>query len=121
MNFFIHQTETQSSRTADEYASFLFPLLAHAGLSPTEIAGIALCSVVPPVSETFKSFCEKYLRLEPFLVNSHSKLGFKVLVDSPSEVGADRLSNTAYAVRFLKLPAIVVDLGTATTFDVVMG
>jgi len=113
------RAETHASRTADEYASFLFPLLAHAGLNPNQFKGIALCSVVPPVAETFKSFCIKYLRQEPFVVSATEKLGFELLVESPHEVGADRLANTAYAIEHLNLPAIVVDLGTATTFDVI--
>ncbi|MFM8269070.1 MAG: type III pantothenate kinase [Pseudomonadota bacterium] len=113
------RAETQISRTADEYASFLFPLMNHGGLSPNSCEGIAICSVVPPVEETFTSFCRQYLKREPFRLSAQSKLGFSIQVENPIEVGADRLANTAYAVRKLTLPAIVVDLGTATTFDVI--
>ncbi|NBX93571.1 MAG: type III pantothenate kinase [Proteobacteria bacterium] len=113
------RAETQISKTVDEYASFLFPLLNHVGLAGEKWEGVAICSVVPPVEETFSAFCRKYLQTDPFKVNSKSKLGFSLNVESPLEVGADRLANSAYAVNHLKLPAIVVDLGTATTFDVI--
>jgi type III pantothenate kinase len=112
--------ETKPSRTADEYAAFLFPLLDHAGLKNNSWEGIAICSVVPPVADNFENFCQAYLKRRPFHVTSHAKLGFRLNVEIPGEVGADRLANSAYAIRHLKLPAIVVDLGTATTFDVIL-
>lgn len=112
--------ETKPSRTADEYAAFLFPLLDHASLKKSGWEGIAICSVVPPVSDVFETFCKDYLKRSPFKVTCNSNLGFKLNVEVPSEVGADRLANSAYAIRNLQLPAIVVDLGTATTFDVIL-
>lgn len=112
------RVETKPSRTADEYASFLFPLLQHHGLK-AHWDGIALCSVVPAAEFSFGQFCQSYFREIPFKVNSSLKLGFTLNLDVPSEVGADRLANSAFAVRYLKLPAIIVDFGTATTFDVI--
>jgi type III pantothenate kinase len=97
----------------------LFPLLDHVGLRKNDWEGIAICSVVPPVSDTFEEFCRSYLKRHPFKVTSRAKLGFRINVEVPGEVGADRLANSAYAVQHMQLPAIVVDLGTATTFDVV--
>jgi type III pantothenate kinase len=113
------RAETKISRTADEYAAFLFPLLDNAGLSKTDWEGIAICSVVPPVEENFEIFCETYLKRKPFKISSTIKLGFGLNVEVPQEVGADRLANCAYAIKHMKLPALVVDLGTATTFDVI--
>lgn len=113
------RAETQSSRTPDEYASFLFPLLNHVGIAASDCESVAICSVVPPVDENFASFCRIYLKKEPYRVAADSKLSFSLEVDTPNEVGADRLANAAYAVQHLPLPAIVVDLGTATTFDVI--
>lgn len=113
------RAETHIAKTPDEYAAFLFPLVAHAGLASDVWEGVVICSVVPPVEETFTCFCKKYLHLEPFRISSQAKLNFSLNVESPLEVGADRLANSAYAVEALKLPAIVVDLGTATTFDVI--
>ena len=113
------RAETQSSKTPDEYASFLLPLLNHAGISAADCDAIAICSVVPPADESFASFCQAYLGKRPFRVSANAKLNFTLEVETPNEVGADRLANTAYAVRHLSLPSIVVDLGTATTFDVI--
>lgn len=113
------RAETTASRTKDEYAALLFPLFQHHSIDPKSLTGVAVCSVVPPANENFKRFCLDYLGVKPFLVQHTSQLGFTLNVDLPQEVGADRLANAAYAVTHLKLPAIVVDLGTATTFDIV--
>ncbi|MBM4303983.1 MAG: type III pantothenate kinase [Deltaproteobacteria bacterium] len=111
--------ETKSARSVDEYAAFLFPLLNYHHIKAENISGIAISSVVPPCDYHLKRFCEEYLENSPFFVSCENKAPFTIRVDNPREVGADRLANTAYAVTHLKLPAIVVDLGTATTFDVV--
>ena len=111
--------ETQMARTADEYAAFLFPLFQQAKLSFSDLEGIAICSVVPSCDFNLQKFCELYLEKKPFFISSKNRLSFSIQVDTPSTVGADRLANSAYAVAHLKLPAIVVDLGTATTFDVI--
>lgn len=113
------RVETKASQTADEYASFLFPLLDRAGLGRQTFEGIAICSVVPAVEDALESFCQDYFHLLPFKVHGGLELGFQLNVHTPGEVGADRLANAAYAVEKMKLPAIVVDFGTATTFDVV--
>jgi len=113
------RAETKPSRTADEYGALLFPLMQHAGLGGVAWSGIALCSVVPPAEYSFELFCKNYLRQLPFRVNVDLDLGFTLNVQYPREVGADRLANAAYASAHLELPAIVVDFGTATTFDVI--
>lgn len=113
------RSESKPTRTADEYAAFLFPLLQNAGLAQCRWDGIALCSVVPPVEQVFEVFCKEYLKVNPLKVRSTMNLPFSVNVEVPNEVGADRLANSAYAVTHLKLPALVVDLGTATTIDVI--
>lgn len=112
------RAETKASRTEDEHLSLLFPLLEHAGIKPSSLTAVALCSVVPSADYALESFSKKYLGKSAFKIN-HGIKGCKLNVDMPSEVGADRLANAAYAAKHLKLPAIVVDLGTATTFDVV--
>ncbi len=111
--------ETKPVRTVDEYAGFLFPLLSYSKILAEQVEGIAISSVVPSCNFNLKKFCEVYLGKEPFFVTHLSRASFSISVDNPTEVGADRLANTAYAVKNLELPAIVVDLGTATTFDVV--
>ncbi len=111
--------ETKAVRSVDEYASFLIPLLQNAGIEFEDFEGVAICSVVPPVNFNLKKFAETYIEKEPFFISHANRSSFSMGVDTPAEVGADRLANTAYAVQHLKLPAIVVDLGTATTFDVI--
>jgi type III pantothenate kinase len=113
------RAETKVQRTVDEYAALLLPLFQHAGLSTQGWDGVAICSVVPAAEMALESFSQSFLGCKPVKVNSRSPLGFSLNVDTPSEVGADRIANAAYAVAHLSLPAIVVDLGTATTFDVV--
>jgi type III pantothenate kinase len=113
------RAETKVSRTADEYLALLYPLMTRAGIKETDLEGVVVCSVVPSADRAFDQFCQSYWNLTPYRVDYRMNLGFGIRVDVPSEVGADRLANAAYAVRFLKLPAIVVDFGTATTFDVV--
>ncbi len=113
------RSESKPTRTADEYAAFLFPLLQNANLLKGPWEGIAICSVVPPVEQVFEVFCKQYLKMTPFKVRHEARLPFTLNVDMPQEVGADRIANTAYAVSHLNLPAIVVDLGTATTLDVI--
>ncbi len=113
------RSETKAVRTVDEYAGFLFPLLQHVGITLKSFEGVAICSVVPPCNFNLKKFCETYLGKDSFFVSYSNRCSFSIGVETPTEVGADRLANTAYAVKNLSLPAIVVDLGTATTFDVV--
>jgi len=110
---------TLGLRTADQHAAFLFPLLHQAGIEPKQIKGVALCSVVPSADHPFFLLAREYFQLPLFKIHSEIKIGCEIRVDTPAEVGADRLANAAYAVENLTLPAIVIDLGTATTFDVI--
>jgi type III pantothenate kinase len=111
--------ETRPSRTADEYAALLLPLFAQFGLEPSSWQGVAVCSVVPAVDGQIVDFCRRYFDREPMRIHAGLPLGFSMNLSAPHEVGADRLVNVAYAIRKLTLPCIVVDFGTATTFDLV--
>jgi len=111
--------ETRTSRTADEYASLLLPLFQQFGIEAASWKGVALCSVVPAADSQVAEFSRRYLDHEPLRIHSGMPLGFSMNLSTPHEVGADRLVNVAYAVRKLPLPCIVVDFGTATTFDFV--
>lgn len=111
--------ETKAVRSVDEYASFLIPLFQNVGVSFKDFEGVVICSVVPSCNFNLKKFAETYIEKEPFFISHANRSSFSMGVDTPAEVGADRLANTAYAVKHLSLPAIVVDLGTATTFDVI--
>lgn len=111
---------TEAHRTADEYAVWLFSLMAHGGFNPADVTSAILSSVVPDANFTLKSFIRQYLRCEPVLVtNGEVDLGMKVLLDNPRELGADRLLNAYAAWNTWKQALIVIDFGTATTFDVV--
>ncbi len=113
------RSETKSSRTAEEYAAFLWPLLQFHGLSFSGWKGVAVASVVPLVNQPIRHFCRDFLKQEPFFVEARTQGQLVCRVDRPEDVGADRLANAAYAAKYLKLPAIVVDIGTTTNFDVV--
>ena len=111
---------TESERTADEYVVWLDHLMSHAGLARADIDATIVASVVPEADFNLARLCTLYYRSTPIMVGAPGvALGCKALVDRPDEVGADRLINTVAAHERYKKPLIVVDFGTATTFDVV--
>jgi type III pantothenate kinase len=108
------------ARTADEYAVLLGPLLALAGLSFADVDSTIIATVVPAALFDLRLFCRRYLNCEPLVIGeSNVDLGIEINVDRPAAVGADRLVNTVAAHERYKGALIVVDFGTATTFDVV--
>jgi type III pantothenate kinase len=106
-------------RQPDEYGALLLNLFQHERLPPTKIAGVALCSVVPPLVPTFQELCQKYLNIPPLVVEAGRKTGIRICMDNPREVGPDRVANAVAAHHLYGGPVIVIDLGTATTFDVI--
>ncbi len=113
---------TDHHRSADEYAVWLFALMERAGISEKDVSAVILASVVPDANFEVKSFVRHYLNLEPQLItNGQLDLGMKVLLDNPKELGADRLINAFAAWSEYGQALIVIDFGTATTFDVVSG
>lgn len=111
---------TEARRTADEYAVWLTQLMALRGLQPSVISGAVLGSVVPGVTFNIRNLCRRHFACEPMVVGAPDvRLGIRALVDFPHEVGADRLVNTVAAGAAYTPPLIIVDFGTATTFDVV--
>ena len=84
-----------------------------------KIEGVIICSVVPFLTSVYQEMTRKYLKVEPIIVSFRLPLGIKILYDDPSQVGADRLANAIAAYQIYGGPVIVVDLGTAITFDVV--
>ena len=113
------RVSTHRTRTADEYGVFFVNLFNLHGLSTDQVKHIIISSVVPPVESTLLQVCESYFKLRPLFVEPGIKTGMPVLVDNPVELGADRLVNAIAAYEKYGGPAIVVDFGTATTFDVV--
>jgi type III pantothenate kinase len=107
-------------RTADEYVVWLVQLMQIAGIDRDRIAGAVIASVVPAGLFNLKTLCRQYFHDDPLIVGDPGvRLGIRADVDKPDEVGADRLVNAVEAHRRYGGPAIVVDFGTATTFDVV--
>jgi len=94
-------------------------LFAHARHRPEQVSGIAMASVVPPLTRTFEALCRDYFGQEPLVVDVGVKTGVRIRYDNPREVGADRVVNAAAAYRLYGGPACVVDFGTATTFDAI--
>jgi type III pantothenate kinase len=106
-------------RMGDEYAAFLLYLMEHEGLKVSDIKAIVLCSVVPPLIATLEELFQHYFKLTPLVIGTGVKTGVRVRMDNPREVGPDRIVNAAAAQTLYGRPVIVVDMGTATTFDTV--
>lgn len=110
---------TDRNRTEDELALLLDGLLGHADTALDELAGIAVCSVVPRITEALSHMARKYARTSAVALAPGVRTGMPIQIDTPREVGADRLANAIAAEAVFGRPAIVVDFGTATNFDVV--
>ena len=108
-----------SKKSGDEYGAELRSLFDQNKLELKEIEGIAICSVVPPLDQALKRMAEVYFELTPLFVDHTTDTGLQILYDSPSELGADRIVDSAAAVAKYGAPCIVVDCGTATTFNAV--
>lgn len=110
---------TDARRTADEYGALLVTLFRQSGHEPAHVRGVAVASVVPPLDQTFQDLSLQVFRIKPLFIGPEVNTGVRVLYDHPHEVGADRVVNAAAAYARLKRACIVVDFGTATTFDCV--
>jgi type III pantothenate kinase len=113
------RSATESARTADEYAVWLSQLLAMAGLQLGVFNGCIISSVVPQSIFNLRNLARRYLHVEPLVVGENAQLGIAVRIDKPSEAGADRLVNAIGAHVAYPGDLIVIDSGTATTFDVI--
>lgn len=110
---------TRAAQTVDEYGVLFRNLFSMERLEPKEIHGIIVSSVVPPLDSTLRRVCERYFHQNPLFVEPGIKTGMPVLYENPAEVGADRIVNAVAAYEKYGGPCIVVDFGTATTFDCV--
>ena len=113
------RTATQSTRTADEYAVWLSQLLAMASLTLGALDGCIISSVVPQSIFNLRNLARRYLSTEPLVIGQNVELGIPVRIDKPAEAGADRLVNAIGAHVAYPGDLLVIDSGTATTFDVV--
>jgi len=110
---------TDVHKLADEYAALLLNLLTLESLSFSDVDEAIISSSVPPMVTTFEELCRRYCKITPLVVGAGIKTGVRISLDNPREVGADRVVNAAAAHRLYGGPLIVIDLGTATTLDVV--
>jgi len=111
--------ETRRGRTSDEHAMLLRQLIAVRNLSPELVDGGVLACVVPPAQAAMEHAMRNTFRIEPLIVGPGVRTGMPLLVDNPKEVGADRIVNALAAWERTQAGCIVVDFGTATTFDVI--
>jgi type III pantothenate kinase len=110
---------TDRSRTADEYGVDVQNAFERAGMNVKKVEAVIIACVVPQLHDTLKVMSERYLQLTPFFVDHTTKTGLKILYDQPSELGADRIVDAVAAVEKYGPPCIVVDFGTATTFNAI--
>jgi len=110
---------TVHEQTADEWGVLLRNLFALGALSFESVDGIIIASVVPPLDLNLALMAERYFRTEPIFVTHATNVGLKICYDNPREVGADRIVNAVAAFRKYGGPCVVVDLGTAITFDAI--
>lgn len=108
---------TEAARTQDEVGVMLRSLLAAEDIAVSDLSGAAIASVVPPVTGPLVDACARWLRVSAVVIDGRSPLPIRLAVDEPLTVGADRIVNTLAASRLYGVDAVVVDLGTATTFD----
>lgn len=110
---------SDEKRTADEYGTILRMLLKNNLGGKFSLEGVVVCSVVPSLIPVFEKVAKNYFSCPALIISSQLNLPMKILVDCPKEVGADRLANAVAVQKLGHTPAIVIDMGTATTFDVV--
>ncbi len=110
---------TDRLKLADEYAVLVHNLLEMTGLEMSQVNGCAISCVVPPLTAQFRELAQTYMRLEPVIVNTEVYTGLRYHIDSPTELGGDRITNSLAAYRMCGGPVITIALGTATAMDVV--
>lgn len=110
---------SDSRRTVDEYAMSVLELLKSGGFAPKQIHRVVIACVVPQLSRVFTKVAHKYLHIEPLIISHETKTGLTIDLEEPERVGADRIVNAVAAAGLVGTPSLVIDLGTATTFDVV--
>ncbi|NYB72548.1 type III pantothenate kinase [Sedimentibacter hydroxybenzoicus DSM 7310] len=110
---------TRSEKTSDEYGVFILSLLKHSDIEHTKISSAIVSSVVPNVMHSFENALKKYFNIEPLIVGPGIKTGITIVTDNPKEVGADRIVGLVAGYDIYGGPLIVIDFGTATTYDVV--
>ncbi|AIQ71863.1 MULTISPECIES: type III pantothenate kinase [Paenibacillus] len=108
---------TARQSTVDEYGVMIHNLFHMSGISVKDVEGVIISSVVPPLVKTIEDMCIKYIGKDPLIVGPGIKTGLNLRYENPREIGADRIVNAVAAIEQYKCPLVVVDFGTATTFD----
>lgn len=112
------RARTVTDKMPDEYAIMVRSFLSSADLGYRAVSAVIISSVVPALTTAFTEMTKKYIHIEPLIVTHQTKTGITIAIDQPEQAGADRIVNTAAAAALYGGPAIVIDFGTATTFDV---
>ncbi len=107
---------TNREKTEDEYGMMVKQLFTSEKLNTTDIDGIIISSVVPPIMYALENMCKKYFSLTPLIIGPGIKTGLNIKYDNPKEVGADRIVNAVAGIELYGAPLIIVDFGTATTY-----
>lgn len=115
----VFRLATEADRTADEYGALILPLLSRFGIDPEVTEGLLISSVVPPLYPVLAQLARRFFCCEPVFIEPGIRTGLPIRYDNPVEVGADRIVNAVAARHRYGAPVVVVDFGTATTFDVV--
>lgn len=110
---------TNRNMSSDEYGILLMNLFSHNGISPTEVEGIMISSVVPQINFTIEHMCKTYFGMEPRIVGPGIKTGINIKYENPRELGSDRIANAVAAYELYGGPCITIDFGTATNFGVI--
>ncbi len=112
------RARTVTDKMTDEYAVLVRNFLATAEVATDRIDGVAVSSVVPALTPSFQDLARRYLACEPLMVNSYIPMGIGIQIDLPEQAGADRLCNAVALSQLFGAPAVSVDFGTSTNFDV---
>ncbi|MEQ1789624.1 MAG: type III pantothenate kinase, partial [Rickettsiales bacterium] len=112
---------TDHHRTGDEYSVIIGQLMLNENIEKSAIKNIVIASVVPQIMLQLNKFCANLFKLKPKVIGETIKYPIKIKIDNPKEVGADRVVNAVASRKLYNKPAIIIDFGTATTFDVVDG
>ena len=115
------RTSTDREKTGDDYGMLIYNLLGYYGMSLKQVDEVIMSSVVPPLTVPLTRMVNRYFNIEPLVVGAGVKTGINIKYENPREVGADRIVNAVAAHSKYPGPLIVIDFGTATTFDAVTG
>ena len=110
---------TKMPRTSDEYGMLLSTLLEQNKIKPSDIGDAIICSVVPNIMHSLKGALAKYFHIDPIIVEAGIKTGIRIATPNPQQIGADRIADAVGAYEIYGGPVLVIDFGTATTYDFV--